>query len=58
MQIIAGEQYKDRFCNNSEINTLILKQLSVKNKAKLCQLETQNIFPGESVALFSTDNRF
>ena len=27
-----------RFCNNSKINTLISKQLSVENKAKLSQL--------------------
>ena len=29
---------KGRFCNNSEIDTLILKQLSVENKAKQSQL--------------------
>ena len=29
---------KGRFCNNSEIYTLILKRLSVENKAKLSQL--------------------
>ena len=33
---------KGRFYNNSKIDTLISKRLSVKNKAKLSQLETQN----------------
>ena len=33
---------KGRFCNNSEINTLISKRLYVKNNARLSQLETQN----------------
>ena len=32
-----------RFFNNSEICTRISKQLSIENKAKLSQLETQNI---------------
>ena len=32
----------DRFGNNSKIYTLISKRLSVENKAKLSQLETQN----------------
>ena len=31
---------KGRFYNNSEIDTLISKRLSVENKAKLSQLET------------------
>ena len=33
---------KGRFCNNSEIDTLISKRLSVQNKAKLSQLEIVN----------------
>ena len=33
---------KGRFCNNSEIDTLISKRLSVENKAKLSQLEIVN----------------
>ena len=33
---------KGGFCNNSQIETLISKWLSVENKAKLSQLETQN----------------
>ena len=33
---------KGRFCNNSESDTLISKRVSVENKAKLSQLETQN----------------
>ena len=40
---------KDRFCDHSEIDTLISKQLSVENKEKLSQLETQNT---SSVVLF------
>ena len=31
-------QNKGRFCNNSEIDTLISKRFSVENKAKLSQL--------------------
>ena len=31
-----------RFCNNIEIYTLFSKRLSVENKAKLSQIETQN----------------
>ena len=31
---------KGRFCNNSEIQTLIAKRLSVENKAKLSPLTT------------------
>ena len=34
---------KGRFCNNSEVDTLILKRLSVENKAKLSQLEIVNM---------------
>ena len=53
--------------NNSEIDTLISKQLSVENKAKLSQLEILNkqyceglvlSFPLIEFALCSTDNRF
>ena len=40
---------KGRFCNNSQIDTLISKRLSVENKAKLSQLETQDT---SSAALF------
>ena len=55
----------DRFCNNSDIGTLISKQLSVENKVKLYQLETPKHTPLyclftisslESLALFSTYN--
>ena len=58
---------KGRFCNNSEIDTLISKGLYVKNKAKLSELEIVNkqycgggvwVCSWESFALFSTDNRF
>ena len=38
------EYNKGRFCNNSNIDTLILKPLSVENKAKPSQLVTQNTF--------------
>ena len=31
------DENKGRFCNNSEVDTLISKQLSVENKAKLSQ---------------------
>ena len=34
--------YCGRFCNNSDLETLISKRFSVENKAKLSQLETQN----------------
>ena len=33
---------KGRFCNNSKTDTLISRRLSVKNKAKLSQLEKVN----------------
>ena len=33
---------KGRFCNNSEIDTLISKGLSLENKAKQSQLEIVN----------------
>ena len=42
---------KGRFCNNSEIDTLISKRLSVKNKAKLSQLEIQTFLC--SIVLFT-----
>ena len=34
----ASSAIKGRFCNNSEIDTLISKRSSVENKAKLSQL--------------------
>ena len=39
LQVAQAElQNKGRFCNNSEIDTLISKRLSVENKVKLSQL--------------------
>ena len=38
----SHEVNKGGFCNNSEIDTLISKRLSVENKAKLSQLEIVN----------------
>ena len=35
-----GAEKKGRFCNNSEIDALNSKRLSVENKAKLSQMET------------------
>ena len=56
---------KGIFCNNSAIDTPILKRLYVENKAKLSQLEIVNkqyrrgdASSWESFTLFSTDNRF
>ena len=37
------EENKGRFCNNSEVDILISKRLSVEKKAKLSQLEIENI---------------
>ena len=36
------QQTRADLCNNSEIDTLISKRLSVENKAKLSQLEILN----------------
>ena len=36
----AHSKHRERFCNNSEIDTLDPKRLSEENKAKLSQLET------------------
>ena len=57
MNLKTRKPNKGRFCNNSEIDTLISKRLSVENKAKLFQLEAQNtssaVFQFESVSLCS-----
>ena len=37
-QLIPGNSNKGRFCNNSNIDTLISRRLSVENNAKLSQL--------------------
>ena len=52
---LAGWMNKGRFCNNSTIDTLIAKHLSVENKAKLSQLETQNT---SSAVLFIYNFKF
>ena len=61
-QAVSNLYKQGRICNNSEIDTLISKRLSVENKAKLSQLETQNTssavlsilqFPVERVSLCS-----
>ena len=39
---ILPQTSKGSFCNNTEIDTLISKRVSVENRAKLSQLETQN----------------
>ena len=57
---------KGSFCNNSKIETLISKRLSVENKVKLSQLEIVKNNTAEEVfwvsswdfRLFSADNRF
>ena len=47
---VVGQTRAD-FCKDSEIYTLISRRLSVENKAKLSQLETQNNF--SAVLLFA-----
>ena len=50
---------KGRFCNNSEIDTLISERLSVENKAKLSQLEIVNNYCEEGVLCFQLrESRF
>ena len=41
-----------RFCNNSEIDTLISKPLSVENKPKLSQLAVPLMYPRVFILVF------